>query len=129
MEEIAGQFDGRPSASRTAGLAILQEIQFWRNEAAKLFRIKNEVASDKIGRALSKYNQKEVKEVNIIKKYIVDITAKHEEAVSNQNFLGILENPVKEIHTVPMENLSELFQNIFAYVFIIWSSSPFYSSS
>ena len=86
------------------------------------------MASDKIGKALNKYNAKEVKEVNIVRKFIVDITAKHQEAVSNQNFLGVLENPVKEIHTVPMEDLNELFKNVFTYVFIIWDSSPFYSS-
>ena len=128
VEEITSQFDSRPSTSRTASLAILEEINFWRNEASKLYRIREEVGSDKIGKAINKYNAKEVKEVNIVKKFIVDITAKHQEAVSNQNFLGVLENPVKEIHTVPMEDLNELFKNVFTYVFIIWDSSPFYSS-
>ena len=129
VEEITNQFDSRPTASRTASLGILEEINFWRNEASKLFRIKEEVASDKIGKAINDYNAKEVKEVNIIKKFIIDITAKHQEAVSNQNFLGVLENPVREIHNVPMEELNDLFKNIFTYVFIIWDKSPFYSSS
>ena len=106
----------------------MAEIDFWRKEASKLYRIKEEVASDKIGKAINKYNAKEVKEVNIIRKFIVDITAKHQEAVSNQNFLGVLENPVREIHNVPMDELNDLFKTVFTCVFIIWDKSPFYSS-
>ena len=128
VEEITSQFDARPSTSRTSSLAILAEIDFWRKEASKLYRIKEEVASDKIGKAINKYNAKEVKEVNIIRKFIVDITAKHQEAVSNQNFLSVLENPVREIHNVPMDELNDLFKTVFTCVFIIWDKSPFYSS-
>ena len=128
VEEITKEFDSRPTTSRTASLSMLEEIDFWRAETAKLLRLKTEVASDKIGKALKNYNPKEVKEVGVIRTFIVDITAKHQEAVSNQNFLGTLEAPVKEIHIIPMENLRELFKNIFVYVFIIWNNSQFYSS-
>ena len=90
--------------------------------------MKTEVASDKINKALKNYNPKEVKEVGAIRSFVVDITAKQQEAVSNQNFLGTLEEPVKEIQTIPMENLKELFKNIYVKVFVIWNNSKFYSS-
>ena len=90
--------------------------------------MKTEVASDKINKALKNYNPKEVKEVGAIRSFVVDITAKQQEAVSNQNFLGTLEEPVKEIQTIPMENLKELFKNISVKVFVIWNNSKFYSS-
>ena len=90
--------------------------------------MKTEVASDKISKALKNYNPKEVKEVGAIRSFVVDITAKQQEAVSNQNFLGTLEEPVKEIQTIPMENLKELFKNIYVKVFVIWNNSKFYSS-
>ena len=109
-------------------MSILKEIDFWRSETSKLLRLKNEVSSDKIGKTLKNYNPKEVKEVGAIRNFVIDITAKHKEAVSNQNFLGTLEDPVKEIHTIPMENLKELFKNIYAYVFIIFKNSQFYSN-
>ena len=128
VEEITGEFDSRPTTSRTSSLAILDEIQFWRAEAAKLLRLKTEVASDKVGSAIKQFNLKEVKEVGVIKNFIVEITQKYQEAVSNQNFIGSLEGPVKEIHTIPMENLNELFKNIFSYVFIIRKNSQYYSS-
>ena len=128
VEEITTEFDSRPTTSRTASLSMLKEIDFWRAETAKLLRLKTEVGSDKIGKALKNYNPKEVKEVGVIKSFIIDVNAKHQEAVSNQNFLGTLEGPVKEIHIIPMENLRELFKNIFVYVFVIWKNSKYYSS-
>ena len=128
VEEITKEFDSRSTTSRTASLSMLKEIDFWRAETAKLLRLKTEVGSDKIGKVLKNYNPKEVKEVGVIKNFIVDITAKHEEAVSNQNFLGTLEAPVKEINIIAMENLKELFKNIYVYVFVIWNNSKFYSS-
>ena len=128
VEEITGEFDSRPTTSRTSSLAILHEIQFWRAEAAKLLRLKTEVASDKVGSAIKQFNPKEVKEVGSVRSFIIEITQKYQEAVSNQNFLGTLESPVKEIHTIPMENLNELFKKIFSYVFIIRKNSQYYSS-
>jgi hypothetical protein len=128
VEEINSQFDSRPSTSRTASLTVLEEITFWRAEAAKLFRVREEVASDKIGKALARYDAKEVREVTVVKNFIVDITARHQEAVSNQDFLGVLEQPVSKIHEVAMEELRQLFDAVYGYVFIIWDSSPFYSS-
>ena len=128
VEEITGEFDSRPTTSRTSSLAILREIQFWRAEAAKLLRLKTEVASDKVGSAIKQFNPKEVKEVGSVRSFIIEITQKYQEAVSNQNFLGTLESPVKEIHTIPMENLNELFKKIFSYVFIIRKNSQYYSS-
>ena len=109
-------------------MSILSEIDFWRAETAKLLRLKTEVSSDKIGKALRDYNPKDVKEVGVIRSFIIDITAKHQEAVSNQNFLGMLEEPVKDIQTVQMENLRELFKSIFSKVFIIFNNSQYYSS-
>ena len=73
-------------------------------------------------------SHKEVKEVGVINSFIIDVNAKHQEAVSNQNFLGTLEGPVKEIHIIAMENLRELFKNIFVFVFVIWKNSKYYSS-
>ena len=128
VEEITTEFDSRPTTSRTASLSVLKEIDFWRLETAKLLRLKTEVGSDKIGKALKHYNPKEVKEVGAIKSFIIDVNTKHQEAVSNQNFLGTLEGPVQEIHLIAMENLKELFKNIYVYVFIIWNSSQYYSS-
>ena len=128
VEEITKEFDSRPTTSRTASLSILKEIDFWRTEAAKLLRLKTEVSSDKIIKTLKCYNPKDVKEVGMIRNFVTDITAKHKEAVSNQNFLSTLEEPVKEIHSIPMENLKELFKNIFVYVFVIFKNSQFYSN-
>ena len=128
VEEITGEFDSRPTTSRTSSLAILQEIQFWRAEAAKLLRLKTEVSSDKVGSAVKQFNPKEVKEVGSVRSFIIEITQKYQEAVSNQNFLGCLEGPVRDIHTIPMENLPELFKNIFSCVFIIRKNSQYYSS-
>ena len=128
VEEITKEFDSRPTTSRTSSLSILKEIDFRRAEASKLLRLKTEVASDKISKALKNYNPKEVKEVGAIRSFVVDIKAKQQEAVSNQNFLGTLEEPVKEIQTIPMENLKELFKNIYVKVFVIWNNSKFYSS-
>ena len=128
VEEINSQFDSRPSTSRTANLTILEEIAFWRAEASKLYRVREEVGSTKIGKALACYQPKEVKEVAVVQKFIVDITAKHQEAVSNQDFLGVLQKPVKMIHEVSMDELRQLFDTVYGYVFIVWDCSPYYST-
>ena len=86
------------------------------------------MASDKIAKAISHYDPKEVKEVSVVQNFIVDITARHQEAVSNQDFLSVLEKPVKRIHEVAMEDLQELFTIVYGYVFLVWECSPFYSS-
>ena len=60
------------------------------------------MASDKIGKALASYDPKEVKEVPVVRSFIVDITARHQEAVSNQDFLGVLEKPVSPPATLAL---------------------------
>ena len=77
---------------------------------------------------LGAYNPKDVPQVTTIRKYRASIITKHKEAVSNADFLGILEGPVNQIHNVPMEGLPKLFADIYSYIFIIWDNSLYYNN-
>jgi hypothetical protein len=48
--------------------------------------------------------------------------------LSHQNFLGLLEQPVRQIRAEPMEKLSQLFLTIYINIFVIWENAPYYNS-
>jgi hypothetical protein len=45
-----------------------------------------------------------------------------------QNFLGLLEKPVKQIQKEPIQKLAQLFLTIYVNIFVIWENAPYYNS-